>query len=315
MNFKLGEFVRFVNERIEGHITRIIDKDTVAVTDQDGFEIPVLTSQITRVHGQFSGDRKEEQPPEAVVEEKGEFRHEGIFLAVVPDQRSSAVVHFHLLNETGYQLLAALKTEKDQAFKGEFSGVVEPSSAIKIFSASLNELDKWPTFNVQAILFSTGNRAPVEPLVFKYKFRAKDFAGAKKNTELIDQPAWLTQLDKPVVPVDAQKLKESFHKPAEEKARIENPGKEVDLHIEKLRDDHQFLSNSEKLKIQLALFQKALDGAIVHKLASIIFIHGVGNGTLRNEIHKAVSKHPQVKTFMDARKEKFGFGATEVFLK
>ncbi|RYE24066.1 MAG: DNA mismatch repair protein MutS, partial [Sphingobacteriaceae bacterium] len=91
--------------------------------------------------------------------------------------------------------------------------------------------------------------------------------------------------------------------------------KEIDLHIEKLREDYQFLSSSDIIKTQLDRFQKTLDAAIVHQLPSVVFIHGVGNGILRHEIHKIVSKHPQVKTFTDARKEKFGYGATEVFLK
>jgi dsDNA-specific endonuclease/ATPase MutS2 len=50
-------------------------------------------------------------------------------------------------------------------------------------------------------------------------------------------------------------------------------------------------------------------------MPSIVFIHGTGNGTLKNELHKFISKHPQVKTFMDAHKEKFGYGATEIFFK
>jgi dsDNA-specific endonuclease/ATPase MutS2 len=69
------------------------------------------------------------------------------------------------------------------------------------------------------------------------------------------------------------------------------------------------------LRFQLAAFHKNLEGAIVHHFQNIIFIHGVGNGTLRNEIHKQLGKHPHVKTFKDARKEKFGYGATEVILK
>jgi dsDNA-specific endonuclease/ATPase MutS2 len=40
------------------------------------------------------------------------------------------------------------------------------------------------------------------------------------------------------------------------------------------------------LEIQLAHFHKALDAAIVHQLPDITFIHGAGNGTLRNELHK-----------------------------
>ena len=66
---------------------------------------------------------------------------------------------------------------------------------------------------------------------------------------------------------------------------------------------------------QLQTFEKALDAAIASGMNEITFIHGVGNGTLRHHIHKTISKHPQVRTFLDARKEKFGFGATEVVFK
>jgi dsDNA-specific endonuclease/ATPase MutS2 len=47
----------------------------------------------------------------------------------------------------------------------------------------------------------------------------------------------------------------------------------------------------------------------------IVFIHGVGNGILRMEIHKRLGKHAYVQFFKDAMKEKFGYGATLVKLK
>lgn len=314
MKFKLGEFVRFVEERREGYITRIIDDTTIAVTDDDGFEIPVLASQVTRVHGKSS---EADQDTDSAVkpETETQFESSGIFLALADDKRIGSVVHFHLINLSSYQLLITLNTEKQQKFKGEFSGIVQPRSSVQIYSASLNELDLWPVFHFQILLYSAGNQALQKPLQISEKFKAKDFSGTKKQTALINQQAWLIQLDATEPLIDAQKLKESFYKPAAEKLDIPNPGKEVDLHIEKLRYDHQFLNSSEIFEIQLTHFRKSLDAAIVHKLQSIIFIHGVGNGTLRNEMHKIISKHPQVKTFMDARKEKFGYGATEVILK
>jgi dsDNA-specific endonuclease/ATPase MutS2 len=96
---------------------------------------------------------------------------------------------------------------------------------------------------------------------------------------------------------------------------VTKPTNEVDLHIEKLRDDHLFLQSSEMLNIQLQYFNKALDAAIVHQLPEITFIHGAGNGVLRHELQKALSRNNKIKTFMDARKEKFGYGATKVILK
>ncbi len=312
MKFKLGEFVRFVDERREGYITRIIDDATIAVTDDDGFEIPVLASQVTRVHGKSTEISTEMESPS---KPQAKFEGEGIFLALADDKRIGSVVHFHLINSSSYQLLITVNTEKQHKTKGEFAGIVMPGSSAQIYSASLNELDLWPTFHFQILLYSAADQPLKQPLLITEKFRAKDFSGTKKQAPLINQQAWLIQLDAPEPIIDAQKLKESFHKPVSEKMDIPNPGKQVDLHIDKLRDDHQFLNTGEILEIQLSHFRKSLDAAIVHKLPSIIFIHGVGNGTLRNEMHKIISKHPQVKTFMDAYKEKFGYGATEVFLK
>lgn len=314
MKYKLGEFVRFVNERREGYITRIIDESTIAVTDDDGFEIPVLASQVTRVHG------KTEVSDDLTVEnhsnlKSAQFISKGIFLALIPDKRSASVIHFHLVNSSSWQLLITLYTSKKNKNKGEYAGIIKAQSSVQVYSGSLNELDLWPEFKIQALLFSPDNEEVQKPIEFSEKFKAKDFSGAKKLHELLEQAGWLIQLDSPEPLIDPEKLKESFFRPPSEKIQIEKPGKEVDLHIERLRDDYQFLSSSEILEIQMNYFRKSLDAAIVHKIPSIIFIHGSGNGTLRNEIHKIISKHAQVKTFMDAHKERFGYGATEVFFK
>ncbi|HEY0668332.1 MAG TPA: DNA mismatch repair protein MutS, partial [Sphingobacteriaceae bacterium] len=104
MDFKLGEFVRFVDEKYEGYITRIIDETMIGVTGDDDFEIPVPANKVTRVHGHvYKGIENQ-----AVVDQvtaSGEFKTTGIYLAVAPDNSKSSVVYFHLINETSYQLL------------------------------------------------------------------------------------------------------------------------------------------------------------------------------------------------------------------
>lgn len=312
MKFKIGDFVRFVEERREGYITRIIDEQMVGVTGDDDFEIPVPANKITLVHGH--GESREGEPAPAKAQPK-ELVENGIYLAVVSDARVASVVHFHLANTTSYQLLTVLNAEKNGLEKGEFSGTVDPGTTAKAFTASLNELSSWPTITLQILYFSNSSHMPKKPLTFTEKFNAKNFSGAKKNAPLLNQAAWLFRLDEEEIKIDAQQLKESFFKPIEEKTGIARPAAEIDLHIERLSDSHQFLNSSEILTAQLNEFRKNLDAAIVHKLPSMIFIHGTGNGTLRHEIHKIISKHPAVKTFSDARKEKFGYGATEVWFK
>ena len=45
MKFKIGDFVRFVDEPIEGHITSFLNNELLGVTDDTGFEIPVSAKQ------------------------------------------------------------------------------------------------------------------------------------------------------------------------------------------------------------------------------------------------------------------------------
>jgi hypothetical protein len=314
MRYKLGDFVRFVDEKLEGYVTRIIDEQMIGVTVEDDFEIPVLASKVTYVHGHGAASHDEDYVAPTNLP-AGEFKSKGVHIAVVTDAKANALVHLYLVNETSYQLLTAVTTEQQKTLKGEFAGIVEPQSSAKIYSAKLSDLQLWPKFIFQVLFFTRQNQPSVAPLNVTEQFKAKDFAGAKKLVPILKQQAWLIQLDEPELVIDAQKLKESFFKPAQEKQEVQKPVSELDLHIEKLRDDYQFLSSSEILNIQTENFKKALDAAIVHQMPDITFIHGTGNGILKHELHKLLSKHPKVQTFMDARKEKFGYGATKVILK
>jgi hypothetical protein len=316
MKYKLGDFVRFVDEKMEGYITRIIDDEMIGVTGEDDFEIPVPASKVTTVHGYQSPQAANNNS--IITETKipvAEFITKGVYLGVTNDAKASSVVHFYFINTTDYTLPITLIAEKQGIAKGEYAGIIQPKSNVKIYSAQLADMQLWPKFIFNILYYTTQSVKIPEPLTVEEKFKAKDFAGAKKNLPLMKEQGWLLQLDKPDLVIDAQKLKESFFKPAEEKITIDKPIQEVDLHIEKLRNDHEFLNSTEIFKLQLAHFNKALDAAIVHQLPDITFIHGTGNGTLKNELHKILGKHPKVQTFMDARKEKFGFGATRVILK
>ena len=149
MKYKLGDFVRFVDERLEGYVTRIIDEQMIAVTGEDDFEIPVLAAKVTYVHG-HGQQAADEDAPETVTP-AGEFKTKGIYIAVLTDQKANSLVHLHLVNETSYRLLASVTTEQQKQFKGEFAGMMEPDTAVRIFSAKLADLQLWPKFLIQIL--------------------------------------------------------------------------------------------------------------------------------------------------------------------
>jgi len=86
---------------------------------------------------------------------------------------------------------------------------------------------------------------------------------------------------------------------------------EVDLHIEELTDNSHNMNNAQKLSLQLDNFQETLDKAIKGHVRKIIFIHGVGNGVLRQSIRDILKRYDGIE-FSDGSYRKYGAGATEV---
>jgi hypothetical protein len=90
---------------------------------------------------------------------------------------------------------------------------------------------------------------------------------------------------------------------------------ELDLHIEKLSPDYKGLSNFEMLTLQLQTLEKYLDLASAHHQSSMIVIHGIGTGKLRDEIHEVLRLRKDVKNFFNRYHPKYGYGATEVYFQ
>ena len=71
------------------------------------------------------------------------------------------------------------------------------------------------------------------------------------------------------------------------------------------------MATAEPVLVVSYVFEKAIG----LNYAKITIIHGVGTNTLKQKIWKAVSGHPHVKTYYEAQKEKFGYGATEIVFR
>lgn len=212
MQVKLGDFVRFVDENIEGYVTRIIDKDMIGVTDANDFEIPVQASKVTLVYGEMSNASDVVKNKTQVAVPEAEFIKEGVYLGLVSDQHSNVIAHFHLVNDTSYQFLLAFSSEKGDHFRGEFAGVIPPHAAVKIFSANMGDIQLWPKFRLEALYYTPANVEPKAPLIFHQQIKGKDLSVAKTEIALLKQKGWLIRLDTPPAVLDAQKLKESFFK-------------------------------------------------------------------------------------------------------
>jgi hypothetical protein len=93
-----------------------------------------------------------------------------------------------------------------------------------------------------------------------------------------------------------------------------SPGEaEVDLHISALRDKYDQLSPHEILTIQVGTFERLLESAVANNYKKVVFIHGVGNGTLKQAIVQQVREYGGLE-FRNASFSKYGNGAIELLL-
>ncbi len=106
-----------------------------------------------------------------------------------------------------------------------------------------------------------------------------------------------------------KKRKRQTVKPKERNA----PKMEVDLHIQQLTNSTRGMSNYEMLNLQLETAKRQLEFAIKKGIQKVVFIHGVGEGVLKEELNYLFRRYENVK-YYDAEYQKYGLGATEVYI-
>jgi dsDNA-specific endonuclease/ATPase MutS2 len=106
-----------------------------------------------------------------------------------------------------------------------------------------------------------------------------------------------------------KKRKPQTSKPKERNA----PKMEVDLHIQQLTKSYKGLSNYDMLNLQMDAAKRQLEFAIRNRIQKVVFIHGVGEGVLKEELKYLLGRYENIK-YYEADYQKYGLGATEVYI-
>jgi len=310
--------VRLMSGREEGIITRILDNNIVEVAIDNDFTIPVARREVVVIAAEeqkYLHREEEPQPSRKKEPVVPVLATQGIYLALV--HQSEELLAVTVINNSDHDLLFTSGEERDNKYRGLQNDKLVPKASRVITHYHLKDFEKWPSLLIQFIQHRNGSATLFEPVTKRVQFRANSFYKSKKMAPVLNKEAYLFQLDQKPVAVNPDKIKEQLEEAASqhEGFRLTAPEHEIDLHIESLVDDHAGMSNSAILKLQLEKFQDALDRAMASNMHEIVFIHGAGNGVLRKEIQKVLSRTPGLKYFEDAKKEKFGYGATLVRLK
>lgn len=325
-----------VRAKEQGIVTRFLAGNLVEIEIEDGFRIPVLRSEIVVVSAM---EAKRFQAGPALETQKPAkpeiIANAGIYLAFVSQSERNGVkeADVYLVNNTDWELPFTIGEERENRYIGLHSDVLKPRSYHKLVQQySLSTFENWPTFLVQALWLRRGASTLRDPLIKRLKCRAQTFQSHLGTVPVVNQTGHVFQLDleetaqeepeKPQKvsekPVDVKALRDSLLGLTDKKepATLVRPSSIIDLHISKLLPTgFGSRTNAELLEVQLQAFEKNLENAIASGMDDITFIHGVGNGVLRNELHRRLGKYPGVAYFEDAQKEKFGYGATKVKIK
>ncbi|WP_166335565.1 hypothetical protein [Sphingobacterium chungjuense] len=203
MNFKIGDFVRFVDEAIEGHITSFLSDDIIGVTDESGFEIPVSITKITAVHGDMKRQDDEDAPAEIV----GQFIEKGIYLAVTGEQKEG-LARFWIVNETSFQLLISIGETKAGKQEGLFSSLLGAKKTVEFHKANFSAVGKWPIFTIRMIRHSNNLHTAQPVLEEEIRIKPISLSDPKTRLDLLSEKAWVTQLDIEKKDIGLQRLKD-----------------------------------------------------------------------------------------------------------
>ena len=132
-----------------------------------------------------------------------------------------------------------------------------------------------------------------------------------KDTRLMSQSLFSSKsLDHVLSEKESKKRQNSPKLSTKERTQ---PAMEVDLHINQLVKSTRGMQNHEMLNLQLETAKRRLEFAIQNRIQRIVFIHGVGEGVLKLELEYLFKRYDCLK-FYDANYQKYGQGATEVYI-
>ncbi len=349
---KIGDKVRFLNAVGGGIVRRFQTKDIVLVEEEDGFETPVLARECVVVDTDDFQARKTSkvasekveiptQPPSKTADNYKPEEFSGgdklnVYLAFLPmDIKALGKCDYeaYLVNESNYYLFFNYMNRENNAWKSRHAELIEPNTRLFIEEFTKLQINELERVCVQFIAFkkdkpySLKNSYSVELRIDGVKFyKLHSF---RENSffedEAIIYPLVTNDTAAREMLISASDLQEAMTQKNKEetsskqafplKKKSESEIVEVDLHINELLDSTVGLSNSDILEVQLKTFHETLEKYRTQKGQKIVFIHGKGEGVLKNAVLSELKTKYKNYSFQDASFREYGFGATMVTIR
>ncbi len=294
-----------------------------------------------QVHGDTAGAKSMKiHDDEPVVTYRPKERPEGeklnIHLAFLPmDEKALSKTRFeaYLINDSNYSVYYTYSSAEGRCWRVRGCGLLKPDSKCFIEEFGYDDLSSLEHVCVQVLPFKEDRNFVLKPAVnVERRINTVKFYKLHlfKENPFFEEGALLFDIvvdDKPIKEVftDAEEMQrviiekskgdKSPQQKVQQKLQKGSDILEVDLHADSILETTAGMNSFDILNYQLGIVRKTLDAHIREKGKKIVFIHGKGEGVLRNAISQELRrKYPRCIS-QDASFQKYGFGATMVIIK
>lgn len=350
---KVGDIVRFLNTTGGGRITKT--DGSMAYVDDDGFETPVLLKECVVVQSAGDQSMMQTQAleaappasarpqvsapkPEPFVETpQGErINLELAFAPVDIKKLSDTTYDAFAVNDSNYSIFLTVLTRADgqQDWTLRYAGEIEPSMQEWLWEIEPADLAEMDRIAVQCVAFKRGRSQQLKaPARVEQKLNTIKFfklhcfrPDAYFSEPVISLPVIVDDRPYKEVEIDPLSLEKAMKEKKQAERRQPRPLQKqrkpeaeeplvVDLHIAELIDSTAGLSNADMLNLQIDKFREVMDANLRHPGKKIVFIHGKGEGVLRQALLKELNYRYKGHEVQDASFREYGFGATQVKIK
>ena len=338
MKFQVGDRVLVIHSNEEGEVVDIMNEKMVMV-DVKGVKFPAYIDQLDFPYFKqftekklFPGKKEKKYIDDVRMEKEKQINKvtDGVWITFLPvmdtDEFGDEIVKelkVHLVNHTDRAYLFAYKLKFFGHPDFELSNQVHAFEDFYLHDVAFEDMNDSPAFEIEFSLIQP-DKQKADHYETSLKLKPKQLFGRieeikQKNEATFSYCLFQVYPDKLI-----HEEFESGH-PASKGVKIYNasfarqqlePARDtIDLHIEKIIDDWKGLSNYEMMDLQIKTFEKYYELAVQHHLPTLIVVHGVGKGKLRDEIHDILHSKKEVKSFVNQYHPSFGYGATEIYFQ
>ena len=274
------------------------------------------------------------------------------YLAFVPiDIKNMSSTNFetYFVNDCNYFMRFNYLVAEGNSWRLHYTAEAEPNTKLFVEEFSRDKLNEMEKIAIQVLSYKKDKGFLIKPVV-DVKLRIDPVKFYKLHTfqdnDFFETPALLYTIvenDEPTKPLvlDAKKMKQKMYAGSDStdtnvknrdnsyvrryennqskgKAPVRKPNGDivvVDLHASEVLDSTAGLTNSDILNYQLDVFHRTLEEYKNKKGQKIVFIHGKGDGVLRQAIIQQLKYKYKKYSFQDASFQEYGYGATQVTIR